>query len=184
VGLADDLRDFLGTLDREHIAHMLVGGVAMEALGGPRSTLDVDLQIDLPNPGSSYASTFLGAIVEERSKDEVFGQEVIIVHLPTSPVPFELFLTSHWFTRQALARRRAVRSGLVARDVPVPTLEDFILLKAAYMRGPTRPPRKAAQDAVDIETVLQHHGGKLDRGYVEANARKLGVWDALRPMLA
>lgn len=181
--LAEALQTFLGTLDRERIPHMLVGGMAMEALGVPRSTLDVDVQVELPGGGPPHASTFLGSIVEERTKDEVFGQDVIIVHLATSAVPFELFLTSHWFTRQALARRRTVRSALVGRDVPVPTAEDFVLLKAAYMLGPHRSPRKAAQDALDIERVVGLHRAGLDRAYLEVNARKLACWTSLEPML-
>lgn len=72
-------------------------------------------------------------------------------------------------------------SKLLGRDVEVPTPEDFILLKSAYMVSPTRSRAKAAQDAVDVEGVARFHA--LDSAYVEQNARRLGTWDRLAPLL-
>jgi hypothetical protein len=182
MGVVDDIRRVAATLDAERIPFMLVGGFALDALGVPRATVDVDLQVAM-DPPPRAASTVLGLIIEERSRDSVFDQDVIIGHVPTSGVPIELFITSHWFTRQALERRQTVKSGMLGQEIPIPRVEDFILLKSAYMTSPARSTRKAAQDGVDVETLMQRTAGTLDAAYVEAAARQLGTWDALRPLL-
>lgn len=183
MDLAGDVRRVLDTLDAHAIPHMLVGGFAQEALGVPRATFHVDVQVSLPSPPSPADSVWLGWLVEERTKDPVFGQDVLIVHVPLSSVPFELFVTDHWLTRQALERRRLLPSALLQRDVPVPRVEEFVLMKAAHMASPSRSPRKAAQDALDIEAVLAAHEGALDRQGMERDARRLGVWERVAPLL-
>lgn len=75
-----------------------------------------------------------------------------------------------------------MRSELLGRDVPVPTPEDFVLLKAAHMVHPSRRRTKAAQDALDIEAVARANA--LDETYVQPRAERLGLWDALAPLLA
>lgn len=82
-------------------------------------------------------------------------------------------------TNQALDRRTTTYSARLDREIPLPTPEDFILLKAAYWRHPSRSRAKAAQDGVDIEAVLQNHREDLDRSYLEENARKLDLWEPL-----
>lgn len=183
MALADDVRIVLDRLAAEGISHMLVGGVAQEALGVPRTTFDVDLQVALPAPPSPAASIWLDMLVEERSRDPVFDQEVIIAHVALSSTPFEFFLTAHWLTRQALERRWMARSELLGREVPVPTVEDFILMKAAHMVSPTRSTRKSMQDGVDITQVVAAAERPLDGDYLKRNAERLGVWSALQPLL-
>lgn len=183
MSLARAVRDLLDDLDEAGIAHMVVGGVALDALGVPRTTYDVDVQIDPEEGPEATASTVLGRVVEERSHDPVFDQDVLVVHSAINPVPVEIFLTSHWFTRQALRRRQAIDSTVVGRPVPVPTPEDFLLLKAAFWVAPSRSRRKAAQDGVDLEGVVDAHRDDLDLAYLEDNGEKLGVWDDLREVL-
>jgi hypothetical protein len=183
VGLADDLAEALDLLDDLEAPHMVVGAIALEALGVPRSTLDIDLQVQLPDPPARHTSYFHGWFIAERSTDEVFGQDVLILEGKATGVPVEMFLTSHRMTEQALERRTRVRSGLLNREIPVPTPEDFILLKAAYHDDPGRAEAKATQDRLDIEGVVEAHGAELDRAYLEDNARDLGAWETLEPWL-
>lgn len=179
--LAEDVRLILDELAALGLPHMVVGALAVDAWGVPRTTLDIDLQVALPAPPDKLKSVYLGLIVEEWSRDRTFDQDVLIGTVG-SPVPIEMFVTSHWFTRQALDRRVSIRSALVGRDVPVPRLEDLILLKAAYHAAPWRSRTKAAQDAVDIENLAAFAAG-LDIDHVAENAKKLGVWRALEPIL-
>lgn len=180
--LADDVRTVLATLEEHGIEHMLVGGVAQEALGVPRTTFDVDLQVSLAAPPSPAASSWMGWIIEERTRDAVFGQDVLIIHVPLSSTPFELFLTSHWLTKQALARRVTRESALLGRKVAVPTPEDFMLMKAAHMASASRSERKRAQDALDIEQVAAA-SLTLDRAYLREHATRLGLWEQLERLL-
>lgn len=181
MGVPDDLRTVLQALEAEGVAHMLVGGLALEALGMPRATLDVDIQVSAPEAPSRAKSILYGCVVEEWSRDDVFGQETVIGHVAGSGVPVEFFVTSHWFTRQALERRQRVHSPTLALDVPVPTPEDFVVLKACYLGDAKRSRAKLAQDALDIEGVAAAF--PLDRAYVQGNAERLGAWERLQPLL-
>ncbi len=182
MSVPQDLAFLLSRLDGEGLAAMVVGGLALDALGVPRSTLDVDLQVAAPQGLHRDASVLYGCIVEEWTRDPVFGQDVVILQAPTGATPFELFFATHWLPRQALARRVEMDSPLLERRVWVPTPEDFVLLKSAYMASPARSRAKAAQDGVDVEGVARLHD--LDRSYVEENARRLGMWERLAPLLS
>lgn len=189
MGLVEDLDAVLDLMEDLEAPHMVVGGVALEALGVPRSTLDIDLQVRLREAPSNVAAYFHGWFVAERSRDDVFDQDVVILEGKATGVPVEMFLTSHWYTGQALDRRQRVESGLLSREIPVPTPEDFVLLKAAYMEASGRSEAKRNQDRLDIERVVEEHRGEgkdeaFDRAYVEEHAQELGVWDALRDALA
>lgn len=179
--MTENLRAVLHALEREGVPHMLVGGLALEALGMPRATLDVDVQVSAPDVPSRAKSILYGCIVEEWSKDRVFGQETVIGHVGGSGIPVEFFFTSHWFTRQALERRQRVHSPSLAREVPIPTPEDFVLLKACYLGDEGRSRAKLAQDALDVEGVAAAF--PLDQKYVRENAERLGVWERLAPLL-
>lgn len=161
---------------------MVVGALALDALASPRSTFDADIQVRLEDPPSDTTSYLHGWFIEERAKDEVFDQDTLILRKDGSPYPVGLFLTSHWLPVQALERGTAVHSERLDRDVPIPTPEDSILLKAAYWQHPSRSKAKAAQDAVDIEAVLDHHQGSLDLGYLREHAETLELWDELQAL--
>lgn len=182
MGLVEDLEAFLDLVIEIEVPHTLVGGVALEALGVPRSTLDIDVQVRLPEEPSDVSSYFHGWFIAERAKDEVFDQDVLILEGKETGVPVEMFLTDHWFTDQALERRTKVESGLLGRPIPVPAVEDF-LLNAAFHAASSRSEAKATQDRLDIEGVVEEHSGDLDRTYLEENARELGVWPTLADAL-
>jgi hypothetical protein len=182
VRIAEDLRIVLDELSAAGVPHMVVGALAVEAYGIVRSTLDIDIQVLTPETPSKARSVVLGLIVEEWATDRTFGQEVMIGHVASSPVPVELFFTTHWFPRQALERRVGLRSAALGREIPVPQREDIILLKTAFHAAPWRSRRKAAQDAVDIEALLEY-SPTLDEQYLRENAEKLGVWPTLKEFL-
>lgn len=179
MGLVDDLAALVDLMEEIGAEFMLVGGVALEALGVPRSTLDIGVQVRLTEPPGSFSTDFHGWFIAERSSDEVFEQDVLILEGRQTGVPVELFLTEHWYTGQALDRRQTVDSGMLGGALPVPQPEDFVLLNAAYRASPSRSEAKSTQDLLDIEGVLEERGDDLDRSYVEENARKLGVWEDL-----
>lgn len=174
----DDLDRVLDRLDEEEIPYVVVGAVALDALGTPRRTGDIDLLL-AADPPETTASTYLGLLVQERSRDEVFDQVVVAGHLPTRPTPFEMFFADHPFTREAVDRGTLVDAEAFPRPLRIPTVEDFLVMKAAYSAHASRSRRKAAQDAVDLETVVETQGKAIDWGQVEEGARDLGCWDEL-----
>lgn len=181
--LEEALSALLERLDDHEIPYMVVGGVALEGLGVPRATLDIDVQIRVGEPPAVSDAYFLGLFVEEHSRDDVFDQPAVILMDPETGVPFELFITDHWFTEQAFDRRRHLHSDLLDRGVPLPTPEDFLLLKACYWQDADRPRAKANQDELDLEGVIAAHQGGLDLTYLEENGRRLDVWDPLSQKL-
>lgn len=183
MGLPEDLSAALDLFEELEAPHMVVGGLALEALGVPRSTLDIDLQVHLDDPPDPFSQYFHGWFVDEHARDTIFDQDTLILEGKATGTPVEVFLTGHWFTEQALDRRQTVHSGLLDRSIPVPTPEDFILLKAAYSQGEGRSEAKVTQDRLDIESVLDDRGGDLPLAYLEENARKLEVWDVVEPLI-
>lgn len=180
MGRREEFRQLVDLLEDREIPYMLVGALAMDVLGDPRSTVHVQVDMEPPSPGTT---SWEGWFVQERARDEVFDQETLIVHRPTGTTPFELFLTDHWFTRQALERRQTVVSERFGREIPVPTVEDFPLLEACYWQHGSRRRSMKAQDGVDIETVFEANREAIDRAYLAENADELGVWDALKELL-
>ncbi|HEX2022327.1 MAG TPA: nucleotidyl transferase AbiEii/AbiGii toxin family protein [Candidatus Thermoplasmatota archaeon] len=176
-----DLGDLLGILEEGKVEHMLVGGLAAEAMGFPRATFDIDIQVVAPAAPLRGKSVVFGCIVEEWARDPVFEQDTLIAHLPSSPIPVEFFFTTHWLPAEAVRRRQMVDVPALGRQVPVPTPEDFILLKSGFWTSSARRDTKKAQDALDIEAVARRGG--LDLAYVERQAARLGVWDRLAPLL-
>lgn len=181
MALRADLEAILVELARENVPHMIVGALAVDAWGVPRTTMDIDIQVALPSAPDKLKSVYLGLIVEEWSRDPIFGQDVLIGSVG-GPTPVEVFVTTHWFTKQALERRVEISSGLLGRKVPIPTREDLILLKTAFYLAPSRSRRKAAQDGVDIESLIAH-APELDMRYLRANAERLGVWPTLSEII-
>lgn len=173
----------LGLMAELEADFMVVGGVALEALGVPRSTLDIDVQVQLPERPGTSSSYFHGWFIAERSTDAVFDQDVLILEGRRTGVPVEMFLTGPWFTEQALDRRQPVTSGLLDQEIPVPSPEDFVLLKEMYRTSPTRGEAKATQDRLDIEGVVEAHRDDLELTYLEETGSQLGVWSSLEALV-
>lgn len=178
MDFAREVGRLLERLEAAGIEYMVVGALAVDAHGMSRMTGDADIQVATEGPPAG-ASTFMGCIIEEDVTESVFGQRVLVLHQPTAAIPIEVFMTGHWFTRQALARRASAWCDPLGGHVPLPTAEDLILLKAAYLMSTTRRRRKRIQDGADIESVIEANPD-LDMDYIEENAKKLGVWKDLQ----
>src|SRR5579885_1139020 len=100
---------------------MVVGATAFGMLTLPRATYDLDFVIgDAPGPLDRIRRLFF---VEEETRDRYFDQRALVLEIAGNVTPIEVFIATHWFTRQALARKRMMPSGTAAGDVPVATAE-------------------------------------------------------------
>lgn len=151
---------------------MLVGATAFGLLTLPRATYDLDFLIS--EEPEALARIRRAFFVDEETHDPVFDQRALVLEVPGSVTPVELFIASHWFTRQALARKRPVRSGTAAESVPVATAEDLLLLKAAVASHPSRPSFKRATDLADLGLLIDAQP-EFDLVYVRRNAAALRV---------
>jgi Nucleotidyl transferase AbiEii toxin, Type IV TA system len=151
---------------------MLVGATAYGMLTLPRATYDLDFLVgDDPTALARIRRAFL---VDEETHDVFFDQRALLLEVPGTVTPVELFIATHWFTRQALARRRLAPSGTPAGEVPTATPEDLLLLKATVASHPARASFKRATDLADLGLLIDAKPD-LDLRYLRENAARLGV---------
>ncbi|HMC67214.1 MAG TPA: nucleotidyltransferase [Gemmataceae bacterium] len=149
------LRDLLAWLRAAKVSGVVIGGVAAGLLGRPRVTRDVDAVILIPDEKRAKVFLDQGALFRfaARIKDPLaFAAQsrVLLVNHQPSGIDVDLSLGQLPFEEEMIARSVAVDvSGL---SIPLPTPEDFIIMKAIAHR-----PR----DMADIEAVLDVHP-KLD----------------------
>lgn len=177
----DVLRYAIEALQARGVAYMLVGSMASGMYGEPRSTLDIDIVIDLrledidwlcgafPVP-DFYLSRDAVAIAVQRRK-----QFNVIHPASGNKIDFMLAKFTEW-GRLQLSRRRAeeIFPGLVGYAAAP---EDIILSKMNYFQegGSDRQLR-------DCAGMLKVSGSKIDRQYLSEWAAKLnlvGTWQRL-----
>lgn len=151
-------RASIDLLESSDVPYLVIGGLAVAAVGEPRLTADVDVvafvSMDAAGRliGTAAASGFrasddeverLRATGTLRFRRDGFQLDVIIASLP-----FE-----------ERARQRAVARRLFDRDVPMPTAEDLLLFKVIAARD---------KDLLDAAGIVRRHAGRLDRAYLDA----------------
>lgn len=143
-GLADTLRWL-----RSHKARgVVIGGIAASLLGRARFTRDVDVLIVIDDSewGELVADASDFGLLGRIPNVLDFAREsrvLLLQHDPTS-VPVDVTLGALEFERELIERGRNVRLGRM--QVPVPSPEDLVILKAVAQRP---------QDLLDIEWLLQ-----------------------------
>lgn len=145
------------------VPFMVVGSVATNFYGIPRSTRDADFVIKIPPPFAALTErlgknlrlapqgSFEGVTGTVRHKIEAQGTS-FTVEL------FELSDDAHDVAR--FSRRRRVR--LFGRDVFVATAEDTIVTKLRWALQPGRE-----KDVDDVRSVIAVQGDGVDWPYVE-----------------
>jgi hypothetical protein len=162
--------------NREAIAHALIGGFAMAALGVPRATGDLDFLVDGARADDvDRIMKRLGYQALHRSPDAANYAS------PSQALGHVDYL----FARRPHAR------GMLARAKPRPSLraqvtvkvvdaEDLIGLK---VQSSINNPRRAALDLHDIQQLLEHHP-ELDLDRVREYFRIFEREDDLDRLLA
>ena len=154
----DFCRAAIDFLAAERVPFLVVGGLAVAALGEPRFTADIDVVVFVTMEAAdgliarAAAEGFLAAPDEaERLKATGtlrfhrghFQLDVIVASLP-----FE-----------ERARQRAISARLADRNVPLPTPEDLLLFKIISGRE---------KDVLDAVGIARRHRDAIDWSYVSA----------------
>ena len=153
----------LAALDAAAIPHMLVGSMASNFHGIPRSTRDADLVVQLAAGGLQRLAAELpaGLLLERQGAFEaVTGTIRYLVTLAGSPFVCELFeLSDDPHDRARFARRLSAR--VLGREAFVASAEDMVITKLRWVVAANRP-----KDREDIRNILAVQG-QLDWGYID-----------------
>lgn len=154
------------------VPYALIGGIAVIALGQPRTTMDVDALVRLE---PAQAEAFSQAAADEGLR--VSAQDVIDAIDDASHVTVH-DATSAWHVDVKTARsdeeqaeiENAVEVELGGGRLRIVTAEDVIAFKLLF---------GSERDLADARSILGRRGGKLDMPRLERLCVDLGVADAL-----
>ncbi len=145
------------------VPFMVVGSLATNFYGVPRSTRDADFVIQVPPPSAALAEC-LGAnlrLTAQAAFEGVTGTVRHRIEARGTPFTVELFqLSDDAHDMSRFSRRRSVR--LFGRDVFVATAEDTIVTKLRWAMHPGRE-----KDVDDVRSVIAVQGDGLDWTYVQ-----------------
>ena len=175
------LRDCLGRLNRTGIVYYLTGSMASNYWGIPRSTHDLDFVVQIP-------TSSVRTLVEE-FKGDYYIDEAAVLAAYKQPHQFNAIDTrsalkvDFWLAQatpfdQEMLRRR-LNTTLFGEKAWIATAEDVILHKLLW--NTLTPSERQLADAAGVVNVQR---GKLDEGYLEWWAERLGVLPTLSELLA
>jgi hypothetical protein len=176
-----EVRAVAGILERFHIPYALGGSMASSVHGINRHTADADITVE-PFPGreTEFAAAFgedyyvsLPAVEDAVRRRSSFN----IIHTTTG-FKLDFFVRSDDpFERSALDRRVSLDfPDAPGQPLPVQSPEDVILFKLRWYRLGNET---SEQQWKDVLGVLNVQAGKLDEGYLDEWAPRLGVEDLL-----
>lgn len=173
----------VAALGKAGIPFMVAGSFASTAHGIPRATQDLDLVIDPPGPEALDA--LLRALPPEAyyadadaARDALQRRSMFnVVDLATGWKIDFIVRKDRPFSRQEFERRQALSLLGVAAFVASP--EDTIIAKLEWSQRGGGSERQRR----DVAGILEMLGSQLDRAYLEAWVRDLGLeaeWEAAR----
>ena len=181
----DLLREVAARLDALHVPYFVGGSFAASLHGDPRTSLDLDLVIELDPAGiKRFADAFEAdfyvsreAMAEAIREHRSFN----LIHLD-SAWKLDFFVRGETaFDREEFRRRAPARLGEPPVDVMVKTAEDSVLRKLQWFRAGGEVAQLQWRDVVGI---LRNRAGSLDVEYLRHWSEPLRVTDLLDRALA
>jgi hypothetical protein len=179
--LEDVYKSVVGFLNKGKYKYMVIGGVAAGAIGEPRMTRDVDINIIMNKeevPLLLSRATKAGFILS-RERCLKTAERLGIFQIGYKKFHVDFIIASTALETQAFERRKVTRMYGVRGFFPTP--EDLILLKIIPGRD---------KDLLDAKNIVIRHKGKLDTKYLRDWATKLcdeaedmRVWNTLKELL-
>ena len=167
------------TLDRLGIIYAVGGSVASSLHGVARATQDIDVVIDLR---ANQIQDIYQALAPQFYVDEgaIFGaiargKSFNAIHFE-SGLKIDLFVASqHPLGPEQLAHRRLEATALLGSQpiaVNVVSAEDILLAKLLWYHEGGNVSERQWNDLLNLVVVQR---GRLDREYLDAQAKRLGV---------
>jgi hypothetical protein len=190
LGYSDFVRLVIDAVQAAGIEYLIGGALAAQAWGEPRSTMDVDIVVDLPFEA-------IPALSRELEKRQMLvPAEVILdailensIDLPINAIHmFSGFKADIYplrpqdeLRRSALQRRVSVDFGPPLGVVYVHSPEDLIVYKTWYFSL-----SQQTKHVRDIAAVLKSLGNEIDFAYIDTWVNQLGlnaIWQAIQEQI-
>jgi len=167
-------------LKRTRIPHVVIGGVAIGAVGRPRMTKDVDVVVfigarsweDFENEARSAG---FPPRIENAARFAHGSRVFLLVHAATG-VDVDISVGALTFEEETIARARLVAFG-GGVEVPVATPEDLIVMKIVASR--VRRPREAHRACTrrrEIGFYPPDRSSSASRASVSSRSSRLFQW--------
>ncbi len=160
-------------LKEEDVRHLVIGGLAVAALGEPRMTADVDVIAFLSESqadGLIQRANLSGFDIDPKLESERL-RATGTLRFRQPPFQLDIILASLPFEEAAYSR--ALHGTLFGRRITFPSAEDMILFKVLAGRN---------KDLADANSIIKRHESKLDWSYIDSVLR--GLCDQAEDMTA
>jgi len=181
------IRLVLEALESAGIEYLIGGAVATWVWGEPRSTLDLDLVVDIPLEAVAQLSN------ELKKRDMLVPAEIILdniledrVDLPINAIHMHSGYKADLYPiregdelrASAFGRRRRVDLGESLGEVYLHSPEDLIIYKLWYYSI-----SQQTKHIRDITSIVMTLGDELDIGYIETWGMKKGLHNIWRDLI-
>lgn len=174
--------NLVNLLEETKSDYVIIGGLAVSVIGEPRTTLDIDLILSIPE---NDIQLFLKHIIDKGFELNMQKELKRIEHTGTFRFSMGFFhadiiLASSTFENSVFKRRKKIK--LVNKNAYFPSPEDLIILKIMVGRE---------KDMLDVKSIVTRHKNKLDRKYLEKwtqtisdEAQDMAIWNRLTKLLS
>jgi hypothetical protein len=171
----------IDALEDLEIPYLLVGSLASNLYGIPRSTKDADFSVQVSRGDIQRILARLGPefrLDPQVSFETVTAAARYIVHVAGNGFRIEFFgMSDDPFAQERFTRRR--RSPFLGRQAFVPTAEDVVVMKLRWALSLDRP-----KDVEDARGVIAVQATRLDWNYIRRWCDEHGTRELLERVRA
>lgn len=158
------LHELSTTLEDAHVPYMIIGGIANAIWGYPRSTLDIDVTIWVPDDQIQTILSIISRqyVIMVDSPGEFISQTRVLPIKNAKKVRIDIIFGILPFEKDALDRAVDVKIG--DTSIKFCTAEDLILMKIISERS---------RDMEDVRGILRVQKNHLDYDYLKPRIDEL-----------